>query len=476
VNSDTDPNDSFTPEVKAHFSADNYLDDGLADNATLRLRGNSSRLADQKSYRLKLNKTLPLWRGETTLQLNKHPWDLTRVRNKLAFDLLQEIPHLPSLRTQFMHLTINNQDFGLFTHVEKMGKEYLANRGLPTTGNIYKANAFEFRDSPALALDTTGYPVNLSEFELVLELENDNKDHRLLSDMIAAVNDEAQSFETVFQKYFDKNNYLAWLAVNILVGNRDTSDQNFALYQPKGTSQFYFLPWDYDGAFNIEEQPDWIGNNRYAPWRLEISNWWNAPLHRRFLQNPANVQELAQVVNDLYRNYLNEAKLTAKLNAYKPLVEKYILRSPDFDYLPAIATDPTARESEWTAEYVRLATTVKKNYEAFNASIAQGKPMPFWQAAEVIGTNVHLTWDKSVDLQNDAVSYTARVATDAAFTNVIFHSESLSILSADMPKPGAGTYYLQVLATDSKGNKQIAFNSAYLGGTIFHGVLEFVVP
>ncbi|MBK6757130.1 MAG: CotH kinase family protein, partial [Moraxellaceae bacterium] len=149
VNNDADDSDANVPEIDAHFVIDGFADDGKAKNATLRLRGHSTRLADQKSYRIKLAKDAGLWRGEQTLQFNKHPYDLIRVRNKLAFDLFRDIPHIPSLRTQFVQMQITNfdksgkqyatNDYGLFTHVEKMGKEYLVNRKLPTDGNIYKA-------------------------------------------------------------------------------------------------------------------------------------------------------------------------------------------------------------------------------------------------------------------------------------------------------------------------------------------------
>ena len=62
------------------------------------------------------------------------------MRNKLAFDLFREIPHIASLRTQFYHLKVTytvestdpqtalsvglhpDEDFGLFTHVEKWVK------------------------------------------------------------------------------------------------------------------------------------------------------------------------------------------------------------------------------------------------------------------------------------------------------------------------------------------------------------------
>ena len=70
VNADVDDSDAIVPEIDAHLVMDNYADDGKTKNATIRLRGHSSRLADQKSYRVKLAKDIPLWRGEGTLQFN----------------------------------------------------------------------------------------------------------------------------------------------------------------------------------------------------------------------------------------------------------------------------------------------------------------------------------------------------------------------------------------------------------------------
>ena len=90
----------------------------------------------------------------------------------------------------------------------------------------------------------------------MLGLEADNNNHQKLIAMLTELNDPGSNFDTVFDKYFDKSNYLTWLATNILMGNRDTINQNFALYQPKGSDKFYFMPWDYDGSFNFEDQPD----------------------------------------------------------------------------------------------------------------------------------------------------------------------------------------------------------------------------
>ena len=127
VLNDINSTDDFKPEVKVHITGDGYPDDGLLSNAKIRQRGDTSRYAPQKSFRIKLDKNIPLWRGERRIQLLKSFWELSRIRNKLSYDLFSEIPHIPSMRSQFVNLTLDNQDvtedLGLFTQVEYFGKE-----------------------------------------------------------------------------------------------------------------------------------------------------------------------------------------------------------------------------------------------------------------------------------------------------------------------------------------------------------------
>lgn len=477
VNNDTNDSDASVPEVDAHI-----IIDGESKNATLRLRGHSTRLAEQKSYRIKLAKDAGLWRGEQTLQFNKHPYDLTRVRNKLAFDLFRDIPHIPSLRTQFVQMQITNfdktgvqydsKDYGLFTHVEKMGKEYLANRGLPTDGNIYKAEDFEFMLNDNLKLDAKGAVLNKDNFEKTLSLEADNKNHQKLIAMLTALNDESTNFDTVFGQYFDKSNYLTWLASNILMGNRDTINQNFALYQPKDSDKFYFLPWDYDGAFGFEGQPDQKkAGDLYAPWQISIANWWSVPLHKRFLQDPKHLTELKQAIDEVYSQHLTEAKIKAKLDGYKPLVQPLISTTPDKTFLPVV--DNVGFLQEWQSEYTRIAKVPKQNYDHFLASLES--PMPFYQAAEILPDGMlRLGWDVATDLQGDAVNYTVQWSTSPDFKTVL-GQQNLTATEIMMPKLPNGVYYLKVTAKDSKGNIQQAFDRAVVADKTYFGVYGFEV-
>ena len=71
-----------TPDARAPivFAA---TDHGAARSAhaTIELRGSTSRTAIQKSYQIKLDADAGTWRGSRIINLLKHPFDLTRVRN-----------------------------------------------------------------------------------------------------------------------------------------------------------------------------------------------------------------------------------------------------------------------------------------------------------------------------------------------------------------------------------------------------------
>ena len=77
-------------------------------NATVQIRGQTSSRNSQKNYKIELKKNKGTWRGQRTINLNKHQTDGMRFRNKLSYDLLKGIPQLMSLRTQFVHLYVRD--------------------------------------------------------------------------------------------------------------------------------------------------------------------------------------------------------------------------------------------------------------------------------------------------------------------------------------------------------------------------------
>ena len=132
--------------------------------------------------------------------------------------------------------------YGLYTEIEQPNKTYLEARGLSSSGNMYKARDFSFRlDDVLKDVDNPGY--DEEAFETVLSIrEADN--HKKLLEMLEAVNDETNDFEEVFHKYFNEDNYLTWLAFNLLMGNDDIINHNFIIYNPSNSQTWYFIPWD----------------------------------------------------------------------------------------------------------------------------------------------------------------------------------------------------------------------------------------
>ena len=481
VNSDVDPY-GVEHEINVHFEAADYPDDRTSANAKLKIRGKSTRLADLKSYSVKFNTEIPLWRNQRTLQLNKHPFDLTRVRNKLAFDLLSEIPYFNSLRTQFVHVMFdddgnpltNDVDYGLFTHVEKMGKEYLINRRWPGGSNIYKAEDFSFWPDSRLALKEDGSPQSKTDFERVLSIEN-GKDHRILVQMIDDINNEDADFNAIFAKYFNRNNYLSWLAANILLGNRDTINQNFGLVRLEGTSRFYFVPWDYDGALGFETQPDNVASTftLYADWQLGLSNWWASPLHRRFLEQPGNLAAVEAAVEEFRVRYLTADRIKNRIDSYKPIIQGVVTTDPDLSYLQTISDNPAVKRLEWEAEYARLVSVIDDNYRGFRQRLEN--PMPFWQWAGLVDGRLTLCWDPSIDLQGDTVTYSLQIADRPDFneSSIRLSEDRLTNISWTTDPLPPGTYYMKVIAVDSKGNRQAGFDRVDEGGKSYLGVYKF---
>ena len=73
------------PSLDVVFSLDGKREkaQGLSTaqtNATMSITGRSTRVAPQKSYKIKLKDSAGLWKGQRTLNLNKHSYDMTRVQ------------------------------------------------------------------------------------------------------------------------------------------------------------------------------------------------------------------------------------------------------------------------------------------------------------------------------------------------------------------------------------------------------------
>lgn len=476
VNLNVIKSESCKPEIKVLTSIDQLN----KASAKLRQRGGDFRGSAQKSYRIKLDDTD--WHGETTFQLNKHPLDLARVRNKLSFDLMRDVPHQPSLRTQFVNMTYTDENgatsnMGLYTHVENMGKRYLEHRGWLANSNVYKAEFFEFYEDSRLAVNSDGTPG--PEFEKVLSIESDSKDHTAVAKMLAELNAENADFPAVFDRHFNKNNYLAWFSTVLLLGNYDTDTHNFGLYQPLGTERFYFLPWDYDGALGYPQQPD-VQN--YPNWYLGVGLWWNNPLHQGFLRQPGNTELLRSAVLEIRQKYLTDANIKAKLDAYRRLVEPIITSSPDVKQLTLDQAEKRSAAEQWAVEYERIAQSIETNLQHFLNSL-EG-PMPSWLdvSTNASGQTI-LDWGypRPFHPKGKPIHYSLEVAKlvagKAPFSadTIVLSESNIKDTEKTVTLPH-GTYVMRVVASDDDGHQAQGLDVYFQSKVLYPGTLCVSIP
>lgn len=425
-------------------------------NATVQIRGQTSSRNAQKNYKIELKKNKGTWRGQRTINLNKHQTEGMRFRNKLSYDLLKGIPQLMSLRTQFVHLYVRDlskgdnaefQDYGLYTQVEQLNKTGMKNHGMDSNGQLYKINSFEFYRHEDVIKKADDPTYDQKAFEKLLEIKGDS-DHTKLINMLTALNDNSQPIDSILKKYFDRENLTYWMAYQILTGNVDTQNRNTYLYSPQNSNTWYLIPWDNDGSFMRTE---YAIKNRLdqGSWECGVSNYWGNVLFQRCLQSDDFREELDAAVLDV-KSYLSEERISSMIQAYRTVTQTYLKKMPDQMYAPL-----TDVKYEMVAS--AIPSEVEKNYEMYKESLK--KPMPFYIGVPTIeGNTLKFNWDASYDFNAEDITYTVELAKDYQFKEIIYRQDKLLIPEAQTTVPADGQYFLRVRATNASGKTQDAFD------------------
>lgn len=432
-------------------------------NATIRVRGNTSTAGKQKSYQLMLDDDAGTWRGQSNIALNKHIYEATRFRNKLYFDLLRNVEDMASLRTQFVRLFIKDEtsgktlfeDYGLYTQVEVPNKKYLGNHGFDSNGYLYKAISFDFEKKDYIKnFDDPEF--NLKDFETILTVKGVQDNTRLI-EMLDAV--ESMNGTLLIDTYFDRDNYLTWLAYNILLGNVDTTVQNFYLYSPLNGSKWYFIPWDSDDSLSRMES----SINKH--WYYGIKPYWSVALHRKTLIDEEIRNDLCEKVDQLYQ-YLTKEKVNEYISQYRNAIDKYVLSTPDLLNLP---------HTEYSRDEIieLMALEVEENYYLFYQSLEEIMPFFFYDVIR-IGDDVTFSWEYPYDFKNQEIYFDISISKYPDMRNAITGKNlRISMFTVESLEPG--TYYVDVRAYDNSGRSVMLYDYVEINNTLYDGVAEVVV-
>jgi len=319
-------------EWRATFVWDDGTTQETVEEVGFRLRGNTSRVAEKKSFKVSFNtyQRGREWNGLDKMNLNGEHNDPTVLRSQVAWGLVREA-RIPGSRTNPVRLVINGDDFGVYANVEHIDDEFVSTHFRDGSGTLYKC--LYPADLDDLGSDPATYRELAPFGRPVYELKTGDGDHADLAEFIVTLNRTPDAiFPETIEEVLDVNGYLRALAVDILTGNWDGyayNNNNFYLYNDPELGLFRYIPYDLDNTLGIDflgrdwgtrSLYDWpIGPNTGEPPR---------PLAKRLLVVPDYRDRLTFYLRQLVNGPYAAAEIEPRISALRTLIADAVAADP----------------------------------------------------------------------------------------------------------------------------------------------------
>lgn len=246
--------------------ADVTIDGETIQGVGLRYKGNGTFVVGHKtgkySFKIDFNeyREAASFRGLRKINLNNQVTDPSMMREALSYELFREAG-IACSRVNFarVYLTVSGakqrESKGLYTIVEQVDKRFLKDRFGESNGLLLKPSTFGvFR---YLGEDWAEYEVAYIPKTTPTEAQQ----QRLIAFAKLLQQADDAEFEATLEDYLDVDQFLRFLAMNVLLSNLDSflgGAQNYYVYLDTKTNRLRFLPWDMDisfGAFDMQGTP-----------------------------------------------------------------------------------------------------------------------------------------------------------------------------------------------------------------------------
>ena len=317
-------------EFHAIFVFNNGTIIDTIDDVGFRLRGNTSRYSQKKSFKVSFNtfETGRKWHGLEKLNLNGEHNDPSVARAKFCWDLLREF-EIPAPRSNHVQVYINNNYYGLYISTEHIDEEFVESRFGNKDGNLFKC--LWPADLNYLGSNPESYKVTIGDrrvYDLRTNTEEDN--YSDIAHFIDVLNNTPDNeFICEMEKIFNLEDYLKVIAIDIFTGNWDGyiyNKNNFYLYHNTATGKFEYIPYDLDNTLGI----DWLDRD----WgRRDMYDWEQhgdevRPLYTRIMGIQELKDQYSYYMNELTTTFASEAAFFPIMDATRNKIAPYIINDP----------------------------------------------------------------------------------------------------------------------------------------------------
>lgn len=343
----------------------NALVDETVHDVGIRVRGNTSRGAIKKSWKLSFNKFVPgrRFHGLEKMNLNGDRDDPSVIRSRLALDLYRATG-VPAPRAVHVRLRINDgsEVEGVFIHVEQVDEEFTEAWFGNKNGNLYKCL---YRNERAdLRYLPPGTPETYEAHgggEVYAEKNHDDPDYSDLAEFLEFVDTATdEEFAAGLGDRLRLDSFLRAMAVDVATGNWDDywfGANNYYLYHNEGTDRFEFIPHDLDNTFGIDYFGiDWSTRrvDAFGEGGFGSSASGLPPLILRVMNEPVFRDQIHRYALDLargpFRIELQGQKIDRVYGTILPYVYEGSYRSGRMDR--GYTKDTFVRSYPWPGEYI----------------------------------------------------------------------------------------------------------------------------
>jgi hypothetical protein len=361
-------------EIQASMTVDGILYDSVG----VRLRGNTSYQStgqsQKKSFKISLDYANPDRRimGYRSMKLNNEAGDPSFLRE--VFYLHQIRKHVPAAKANFVHLYLNNQDWGVYPNIQLLNKDYLKEWFLSNNGTNWRAD--DPTPSPpgpgggggpqwgdgTTALNYLGADTGLYQEYYTLK-SSDMPDgwSNLVAGCNALNNTPSADLPNILPNYLDVDRALWFLASEIAFSDDDSyimkGKMDYFVYFDKETGRL--SPLEYDGNSVLQS------NNIAWPPFYNV-NKVNYPLLNKLLNVPAWRQRYLAHLRTIIAEELDAAGAVQVIDQYKNQIDALYQSDPKKYYT-------YAQFNTGVSDLKNLVNTRRTNLLA-NAEVAQQAP------------------------------------------------------------------------------------------------------
>ena len=325
-----------------HFT--NAFIDETIENVGFRLRGNTSRNAQKKSFKLSFNTFEPgrKFYDVEKLNLNGEHNDPSIIRSKIAWDHYQQTG-LATTRAAHCAVYINDVYYGLYISIEHIDEEFLKNHFEDDSGNLWKCLwPADLTYRGPNASDYHPYQDETRPYEL--KTNEDLYDYSELARLITILHDTPpELLPDSLEQVLVVPDVLKYAAMNVLMGNWDDYwflTNNYYLYHDPSLDRIRFIPYDYDNSFSIDWfNVDWTQVNPYSFMTIEESRGndpGSRPLMEEIMGN-TQYRNLYTHILEYYRDNITDLNLwESNLDSLKAMItlwaEQDAFRMLDYNF------------------------------------------------------------------------------------------------------------------------------------------------